>query len=267
MIRVKQSGFTLVELVTVILILGVLAVGVSGFVIFGTRIFVESTTVDQVLSQSRFAIERMTRELRSAVPNSVRQTSGGGFQCLEFVPIKASASYVDVPVFPDTARVSATVFNLSPAISDVSGYQMLVYPLQPSEVYQASNGSLAKIFDVTRLTGNTIEFHGSVRFSEGSASKRFYLVNEAVSYCFSIDGGLYRYAGYNWANATQPLPAFMGDGVLMAEGVINDLSLDPPISLTPATLVNNAMIHIQPEFEVVGQSFRYQHQVQVVNVP
>ena len=35
----KSAGFTLIEMVTVILILGIVVVGLSSFVIFGTRIF------------------------------------------------------------------------------------------------------------------------------------------------------------------------------------------------------------------------------------
>ncbi|MCU7376323.1 type II secretion system protein [Paucibacter sp. O1-1] len=94
--QAKTAGFTLIEMVTVILILGIVIVGVSSFVIFGTRIFVESSAVDQVLSQSRFGIERMTRDIRRAVPNSIRvlTATDGSYQCIELLPISASTSYL-----------------------------------------------------------------------------------------------------------------------------------------------------------------------------
>ncbi|MEI6859065.1 MAG: type II secretion system protein [Shewanella sp.] len=268
----KPSGFTLVEMVVVIIILGVMMVGVNSFVIMGTRIFVESTSVDQVLSQSRFVIERMTRELRNAVPNSLRVTDNPStFQCLEFVPIEASASYLDLPIFPQTASDEGTI--MTPSLGISPDHKMLVYPLQVSHIYSATPAATeGRLFDIDTYepTTNTIRFDRAVRFSESSPRARFFMVANAVSYCFFVNGDIRRYQGYNMFNINQPTPTDMVGGdsgsALMAENlVINNNSW--PILYTPGTLVNNAVVQLTPRFEVNGQEFQYQHQVQVVNVP
>ncbi len=97
----KQSGFTLIELVTVIVILGILSVGISSFLKFGAQIFVDATDRDKILSSARFAIERLNRELRGAVPNSARILVNNGNHCIEFTPIAHSFVYIDIPVSPD----------------------------------------------------------------------------------------------------------------------------------------------------------------------
>ena len=53
----------------------------------------------------------------------------------------------------------------------------------------------------------------------------------------------------------------------MAQNITNTLTINPAIILTPATLVTNAIVHLQPRFRVNGETFQYQHQVQVMNVP
>ncbi|MBR9728777.1 PilW family protein [Shewanella intestini] len=270
----KQVGFTLIEMVTVILILGILVVGVSSFVIFGTRIFVESSSVDQVLSQSRYGIERMTRDLRNAVPNSLRLTtdSSGLYQCIEFVPILASSSYITAPIAPQPTATSMTVFNGASSVA--GGDQVLLYPLTEAEVYNPS-GTTAKRFSVqsSAVAGDelTINFASRIRFSEDSPLKRIYFAQQPISYCFvrgalaeQADLKIYQNYGYQ---TSQPTPASMGSGQLLAQNVTNTFSIEPAIILTPSNLVTNALVHVQPRFSVNGETFQYQHQVQVINVP
>ncbi|GGP88887.1 PilW family protein [Shewanella ulleungensis] len=270
--HVKTAGFTLIEMVTVILILGIVIVGVSGFVIFGTRIFVESSAVDQVLSQSRFGIERMTRDIRRAVPNSIRvlTATDGSYQCIELLPISASTSYLDAPFIPEAARNSLTAINSIRAIN--AGQSVLIYPLTNAEIYNPQ-GATAKRFTVQSVdvAGDqlTITLTQSVRFTEASPLKRLYAADSPLSYCFVSTSGnvelrLYQQYGYQ---SSQPSPTVMGTGVLMAQNVTNNLTVNPAIILTPATLVTNAIVHLQPLFAVNGETFQYQHQVQVMNVP
>jgi MSHA biogenesis protein MshO len=270
--RSKRAGFTLIEMVTVILILSIIVVGVSSFVIFGTRIFVESSAVDQVLSQSRFGIERMTRDIRRAVPNSMRvlTATDGSYQCLELLPISTSTSYLQAPFVPQTAQNSLTAIKSVGSIT--AAQSVLIYPLTTAEIYHPL-GTTAKRFTVQSVAESgdqlTITLAQSVRFTETSPLKRLYVADNPLSYCFinttnNVELRLYQNYGYK---VNQPSPTVMGNGMLMAQNITNALAVNPAIILAPATLMTNAIVHLKPVFSVNGETFNYQHQVQVMNVP
>lgn len=273
-----QGGFTLVEMVTVILILGILIVGVSSFVIFGTRIFVESSSIDQVLSQSRFAVERMTRDIRNAVPNSVRllTSTSGRYQCIELLPIESSSRYLDLPVYPNSAASTGTIIDNGVSVN--AGQFAIVYPLAEestggvNDIYQSNRN---KRFEVqsssTAASVMTLTFTAAVQFAEQSTIQRIYFASQPISYCFERPQGasevqLYRYSGYGYMTS-QPAPSNMSNGVLMAENITNTLLLEPAIKVTEQNLMTNAIVHLEPRFSVNGETFKYQHQVQVTNVP
>lgn len=248
----QNRGFTLVEMVTVVIILGIFVLGVSSFLIFGTRIFIDSTSVEQVMGQSRFAIERMTRDIRNAVPNSIRVANGtsgsSAWQCIEMMPIISSSSYITAPIAPFAASNTATVMQGSGTalviVKDVT-LSLLIYPLSPADVYTSVTSSSGKLFKIDKVTDDSatnvtsIEFTKSVQFSAMSPRQRYFGVTGAVSYCFeeitSELSVLKRYSGYNFNHPnTQPSPANMNTGVLMAENVVNTIGGNSPMTYTLA---------------------------------
>lgn len=282
-LAIKQLGFTLVEMVMVIIILGIVGVAVSSFITFSTHIYGDAVGATQVLSDSRFAMERMTREIRSAVPNSIRVKSFSDSQCVEFMPIVTASSYLSMPISPDSTSNTGTVFNTPIPIA--VGNKIIIYPLTSNDVYADSDILGGKIFTVSQIVQSSVKkiknsiqqpieltFNQNARFAEASPSKRFYVIDNPISYCFVKSGSktnLYRYQGYT-AKLEQPSPKVMDEtktGVLMAEHITNNLSLNKPIHVEAATLVNNALVVLNPEFEAMGTKFTYQQQVQVINAP
>jgi MSHA biogenesis protein MshO len=197
------------------------------------------------------------------------------------MPITSSASYITAPIAPFPASNTATVMQGSGAplvkVDDVT-LSLLIYPLSPADVYTSVTSSSGKLFEIEKVSNDevtnmtTIEFTKSVQFSAMSPRQRYFGVTGAVSYCFEKVTNelsvLKRYSVYGFNNpATQPSPANMGTGVLMAENVVNTITSNSPMAYTPGTLENNAMVQLNPLFDIQGQSLQYHHQVQVINVP
>ena len=75
------------ELLLVIVILAIVGAGTMGFISTGTKIFIDGVEREQLVADSRFVIERLSREVRNALPNSQRVAKhGSDHHCLEFVP-------------------------------------------------------------------------------------------------------------------------------------------------------------------------------------
>lgn len=74
--RRGQTGFTLIEMVTVITLTGVVALLLSRSISRPIEGFVDLTTRAALVDAADLALQRMSREVRLALPNSVRLTDG-----------------------------------------------------------------------------------------------------------------------------------------------------------------------------------------------
>jgi MSHA biogenesis protein MshO len=265
---VKSKGFTLIEFIVAMVLLGILAVGVSSFLQFSSQIYSDASARDQILSSARFAIERLNRELRGALPNSARITTNS---CLEFMPIQSSAIYVDIPVFPDSASNEVTIVPASTTVSvtDVVTFNAIVYPLNSNDVYLSSNQKFYPINSAIYSASPPIDPHvltldNSVLFAEESTTNRVYFIDDSVMYCIEgsdNNNSLVRYDVTSHTSTGEP--DNLSIGVVMAEYLKDDSGF----STVGANLQRNAIVSIRLYFTRQFEEILFENEIQVPHVP
>jgi MSHA biogenesis protein MshO len=294
-----ENGFTLIELITVIIILGVVSVGISGFVRTGMNIYNDVTERDQLLSGSRFVVERINRELRTAVPNSIRIKTDNTdpnniVQCLEFVPTKWVAYYTNIPVFPDlpATTTSASVVELSASANlfPLQGNEFaIVYPTSWEDIYGPidttshkenkrlviractdTNANCSDSDGPPHLATLTLSRDGNAdltAFADDSPASRLYIVSTPVSYC-ARNKAIYRH-NVTSDNTTIGLTqtVYTSGGVLMAENLANTVSAVSPFYVVNSTLNRNGLVQILLAFERGEEIVNFSNEVHITNVP
>lgn len=285
--RGVMKGFTLIELVLVILVLGIVSTSVTSFIRYGAEIYQDVSGRDKQISDSRFVIERITREIRNAVPNSVRVTDDGPGQttgsCIEFIPILASSSYVEIPVLPDAANDTLTLVASNETFEQ-GNTKIVVYPLNENDVYIDGGLTSGKLFDISNYNFIDIDavpdpdplinsdayqqleltLDNTVLFDEDSPTQRYFIIKDSVAYCQNANGNMFRYQGHSFTDnqANQENPP-TSTGVLMAERQSNKF----PFSLQSATLVRNGIVVMDFSFTYDDEILRQVNEVNIANVP
>ena len=279
----KQKGFTIIELIAVIVIMGVLATATTQYITFGAQIYVEGSERQKVLSQSRFLIERLTRELRAAIPNSVRVYANSA--CLGFVPIKASGAYKTigttnpVPILPNSSfgQIEVVSWDANYQVND----RMYIYATSLTDIYAEDNANEDNFAVIENVTANPaapnyrfqlFQITGQEDvFKDASPIARYFTADHTVSYCFvdlDDDGvfDVYRFVENSFSlTDTVPNTAF---GVLMAEGLTNNPAVRPPFRITDLAQVRNSVVNLYLQFDAnKGENMFYNHEVHIPNVP
>lgn len=163
-----QRGFTLVEAVLVMVVVGILAGILVIFIRRPVQNYVDSAARAEMSEAADVALRRMTRELRAALPNSVRTEVVDGVQWLEFIPTKAGGQYLayeDNPTLGIALSFNATNAQAFSVVGPmpvaphavVPGDFIVVYNLgagfDRADAYARGNLAL-----VTGVNGNNIGF-------------------------------------------------------------------------------------------------------------
>lgn len=278
------KGFTLMELIVVIIILGVMSVGIAGFITLTTQTYLNVSERDELLANARFVVERLNREIRNAVPNSVRVANGLGWHCVEFVPIAGSTTYIDIPVVPETASNDLLVIpfldkngnDYGCGVNSTCRDLVTVYPLNTTDIYknvyttEQNTGKIFGLNNITEVTLNswqlTVNSTAGIQFDEHSPTERLYVLQDPVSYCAHDTRGLWRFDNYI-VTESQKTPPRVADRSLMAEHLAEFDNLDPIFKFEEATLQRSAIVSIKLNFVRDDESIVFQNEIHVKNIP
>ena len=218
----RARGFTLVELVVVIVILGIVSAMVAVFVTVPVRSYIDTAARVELADIADTATRRIARDVRLALPNSVRVDSTGRY--LELLLTKTGGRYLSVNdnapgnvLAFDTDPLPATPTNVFTIVGAAPTGAQAIVPgdfivvnnlgggIPPVDAYLC-NGKCNRA-TVSAVNGNNITMVDNpflvsdpTTLSLPSPSNRFQVVTTPVTYFCAPDanggGSLQRFSGY-----------------------------------------------------------------------
>lgn len=217
----------------VIVITGIVAGIVAMFIVRPIQGYMSSVARGEMVDAADSALRRMGRDLRRALPNSVRISADG--QTLELIPVTAGGRYFaqDSAARLDFGVADGSFQLMSPAINLLQNQDLVFYNLGPgipeSDAYEPGDTLTSNRRQYTgpagvMAAGGTITMTAvALPVAAMAPPYRFHAIDTPVTYhCAPTStapfGSLTRVAGYA-VQAVQPTPPFAGTSAVLAGGV------------------------------------------------
>jgi MSHA biogenesis protein MshO len=273
--RRRALGVTLVEMVVVIAITGIIATVVAVFIRRPVEGYVDAARRAALTDIADTALRRITRDLRTAVPNSTRVTTAAGVSYIEFLETRGGGRYR--AEMESGGGGNPLIFNKADATFDVigpmpaelnAGYFIVVYNVTSDPTITEGNAySGDNRANYSSSAGQTITLNPAFQFPFPSPGSRFQVVRGAVTYaCNPATQELRRYWGYA-INNTQLIATdlrFAGATAALLASDVTDCSFS---YTTSGASQQTGVVTMMLQIEQAGERIRLFQQAHVSNVP
>jgi MSHA biogenesis protein MshO len=282
----RQHGFTLIELVVTLVISTIVVAFVSLFISGPVQGFADQARRVRLVDAADAALDRIGRDVRRSLPNSVRVTSAAGVTALEVMstvdgaryraqPPGGAAQILDFATADGSLNVLGPFTQIAKPFSSTSHY-LAVYNVgvAGADAYELANvitpaGTTITIAADGATGEDRVTLAPAFRFAYASPTQRLFLVDGPVTYlCDTIAGTLMRYHGYDVA-ANQA--AVDSHGELVGAGATASLMANQlaacSFAYSPGTAERAGLVSLQIAVSAQGESVSLLSQVHVDNVP
>ena len=284
-LAIRQRGFTIVEAIVVIVITGIIGAIVAVFIKLPVRGYLDSVARAEAADMADNTMRRLTRELRLALPNSVRANG----TAIEFIETKVGLRYLaDDDIGPvggiplSWTDATATTFSVvggipggrhAPVLNDFVVIYNLGAGQEPANAYancagpcnRAQIAAINPVASTMTLLANPFAAQSAAGTALASPVKRFHVITGPVSYvCDSATRRLTRHWGYGFL-ADQPTAFTTGNRAILAENVVScAFAYDTLASQHSALIGITLTLQVQDENR---SQVTLMHQVHVDNTP
>lgn len=286
----RTSGFTLIEAIVAITITGILAGIVTVFISKPIQGYLDTVRRAELTDQADLALRRITRDVRLALPNSLRVTTAGGVTYVEFIMTSAGARHRaegdgstggDFLSYTTVADTTFDVLGPMPANPAIApGDFIVIYNLgpgnAPADAYTAPapGGNRATVLGIA---GNVVTLTANPFAAQTpplpSPDARFQVVPatvRAVTYACPVTGtpanNLTRQWNYGF-NVAQGTPPAGGITAILAAGATCTIEYAANASGRNGLLLVNLTLTQVDAATGIGESVNLSQQIRVDNAP
>lgn len=298
--KFQNKGFTLVELVITMILLSIIFMAAAGFIVTSMRSYTAITRRAQLVQQADMALIRMARDIRAALPNSLRVTTLGSTVSVEYIDVVESIRYQAQGANAINFNAATSSFNVMGAFQNVASgvqpYRLVIYnvgaisggnfsnplagynaygnnasgPFPPSGSNVINSSSQTVTFGSSGGNGTVTIGSGGWQFSLTSPQQRLYIVDTPVSYVCTpsaSNGNITRYSSYS-IQSSQPIntaspPLSVAGSIAQLTGNVTACSF----TYTTGTPQRNGVLNMSITLSNSGETVTLMRQVSVDNVP
>lgn len=279
----RAAGFTLIEMVMVIAVTGVLAAAVGRFIAQPVEGALDAARRARLTDAAETVLARMTRELRLALPNSVRVDASG--KVVEFLRVHAGARYrAEAPGDPLDFAASSDTFDVLGTLVDAGTVdaaagagvaECATGAVDCLAIYNtgqtgADAWSLDNMAGVRAAAAGSVGFGAAAPFPFRSPGQRFYVVDTPVAFlCDDAGAGVVRRYDGHAVNADQSAVDSHGELIAAgaAEAVVTDRVTGCGFDYQPGTATRGGLVTLTITLSEQGESVTLLQQAHVSNLP